>query len=163
MTNAEIVRLTIINISAWLFIHLFCAWAGTKLPIRAFRPHSLLHKPLPFEKSGLLYERILRIKSWKNFLPDAAGWFKGGFQKRKLGNADPAYLEKFREETVRGEVVHWIVFWAAGLFYFWNPAWVLKWMFLYSAIANLPCIITQRYNRIRIERIQERLNGIQNR
>ena len=40
---------------------------------------------------------------------------------------------------------------AAGpVFLLWNPWWLGLLMFAYAVIANLPCLIVQRYNRARL-------------
>lgn len=163
MTALQIATLIVANILAWLVIHIGCAWIGNRIPLDKFDRLSRLFRTHPFERSGAFYERGLRVKAWKELLPDAADWMQGGFHKKRLKGRDPEYLRDFMRETRRAELVHWIAFWAAGLFYFWNPAWVVKWMFLYSAIANLPCIIVQRYNRGRFERIMERNHAVRSR
>ena len=155
MSAARVISLIIVNTLAWLLFHVGWVWLGNKVP-RAFfaRPRAFL-RVYGFERSGFFYERILFVKRWKELLPDAAGWMAGGFEKKRLRGRDPDYLRDFLHETRRAELVHWLVFCSAALFYFWNPAWVVKWMFLYSSLANLPCIIVQRYNRARFERLLE--------
>jgi glycosyl-4,4'-diaponeurosporenoate acyltransferase len=59
-------------------------------------------------------------------------------------------------ETCRGEAVHWIVLFCSGLFFLWNPQWLAWCMVVYAILANLPCIIVQRYNRLRMARVLAR-------
>lgn len=70
-----------------------------------------------------------------------------------LFTLSPAYLERFVRETCRGEAVHWVVFACALLFFLWNPWWIGLIMVAYAAAVNVPCIIAQRYNRIRLVRL----------
>jgi len=47
------------------------------------------------------------------------------------------------------------------VFYLWNPPWACVVMTLYGFAANLPCILVQRANRIKIERILRGANTTQ--
>lgn len=142
-----------INILAWPIIQMGLAWAGTKAPHTWFHPQTWFFQTFPFERTGKCYEWIFLVRFWKDWLPDGAGWFKGGFPKRNLAKADPAYLQRFIVETCRGETVHWLAFSAAGIFFLWNEAWVGWIMVGYGFLSNTPCIVVQRYNRARLRRI----------
>jgi glycosyl-4,4'-diaponeurosporenoate acyltransferase len=48
--------------------------------------------------------------------------------------------------------VHWAVLALSGLFFLWNPWWAGMVMIAYAAAANLPCILIQRYNHLRLAR-----------
>ena len=65
---------------------------------------------------------------------------------------DSAYLARFRVETCRGELAHWLVF-ASALFFLWNTPAVGLVMIGYATVANLPCILVQRVNRCRLNRV----------
>ena len=91
-------------------------------------------------------------RSWKGMLPEGAAFFRGGFRKAKLLRRDPEYIERFIRETCRGELVHWVTLAFAPLFILWNPAWAIAVMMGYGIVANVPCIVTQRYNRLRLAR-----------
>lgn len=47
------------------------------------------------------------IKRWKDWLPDAARWFGGGFAKGTLLDTKADYLRRFIREIWRGELWHW--------------------------------------------------------
>jgi len=100
-----------------------------------------------------IYERFFRLKSWKKKLPDGAAVFKNGFQKKKLKETSQEYLQDFISETCRAELTHWIVFLFGFIFFIWNIWWVGIVMIMYAIIVNIPCVITQRYNRIKLRRI----------
>ena len=145
-----------LNIGVWLVVHLAVAWLGTQLPVRFFSPGQWLYRERPWEAGGRFYERRFSIRQWKDRLPDGARLFAAGFPKGRLKRATPAYLDRFVRETCRGEAIHWVVFGAAGLFFLWNPWWAGLVMIAYAAMANIPCILSQRYNRLRLFRVLAR-------
>lgn len=126
-------------------LQLGCAWAFTHMPAAWFQnpPAARLRRDF--------YESILAIKRWKNYLPDGATWFRGGFAKGKLRHRDPHHLRRFLLEAWRGELCHWTVLALIPLFFLWNPWWGDLLIALYALAANLPCILVQRYNRQRLQ------------
>jgi glycosyl-4,4'-diaponeurosporenoate acyltransferase len=141
-----------LNIAGWPVIHLAVAKVFTRMPARWFRPENWLFRSRKWERDGRIYEKTAGVRRWKQLLPDGAPMLKG-FAKKKLASADRAYLVAFIRETCRGEAAHWVMLAAAPLFFFWNPIWADAVMCLYAIAANAPCIITQRYNRIRLRRV----------
>jgi glycosyl-4,4'-diaponeurosporenoate acyltransferase len=125
------------------------------------RPETDLEHPLgilrirDFEVSGLWYERQLRIKTWKDHLPETGAWF-GAFSKRQLPGHDRHSLQWFANECRRGELTHWSILAATPLFALWNSGWLLAFAVLIGLAASLPFIAVLRYNRARIEAILER-------
>jgi len=89
-------------------------------------------------------------------LPDASRWFGGGFAKGTLAGTGPDYLRRFVCETWRGELCHWFAIGFAPAFFLWNPWWADLIMVGYALVANLPCILAQRYNRARFQRLVAR-------
>ena len=143
----------VIDIVAWFIIHVGVSYIMTHQPLTAFNADSWLYRKHNWEKNGKMYERIFRLKSWKKKLPDGAAIFKNGFEKKHLKATNEDYLHDFLRETCRAELTHWIVLLFGPVFLIWNLWWVGIVMIVYAVIANIPCIITQRYNRIRIKRI----------
>lgn len=146
-------QIVVVNILVWLVIHLGMAWAGTRLPARLFSPRHWLYRARGWERGGRLYEQRLGIKRWKDRLPDGAALFAGGFRKAVLETKSPDYMQRFERETCRGEAVHWVVIVSSGFFFLWNPLWAGWVMIVYAVAANLPCILVQRYNRLRLARV----------
>ena len=105
------------------------------------------------ERDGRVYERVLRIKAWKDALPEAGSLFRGGFSKRHVARHDRDYLERFALETRRAERTHWAILALSPVFFAWNPWWLALAMLGYGVVANVPCILVQRYNRARLERV----------
>ena len=145
-----------LNILAWAVIQLGLAWGFTQLAPERFDPASALARPRDWERRGRFYERVFFIKSWKDKLPDAASWFRGGFAKAQLGTASPELLKRFARETWRGELVHWIALLALPLFCVWNPWWAVGVNAAYAIALNFPCLLVQRYNRARLWRLLAR-------
>jgi len=139
----------VLNVAGWPIIQFSLAWVFTRLPAAWFKPPA----PLAWERAGWFYERAFGVKHWKHLLPDAARWFAGGFPKRALAGRDTLYLRQFIGETWRGELCHWFALVCAPVFFLWNPWWADLIMVAYALVANLPCIIAQRYNRARFQRL----------
>jgi glycosyl-4,4'-diaponeurosporenoate acyltransferase len=142
-----------LNVIAWMTIQLGLAWALTQPAAERFDARNFFARPKRWERDGRFYEKIFAIKSWKDRLPDAASWFRGGFPKANLRTATPDFLARFLCETWRGELVHWLALLAVPLFYVWNPWWAVLVNAAYAVAANLPCILVQRYNRARFQRL----------
>ncbi len=149
----------------WLMILLFfvlwfvfqggSALLCLKLPDRFLGKDGFLFKPHSFEKGGALYQKVFRIRRWKHLLPDG-GALSGGYSKRHLSDMSRQNLSRFLLESRRAELVHWLgiaPFWVFGLF---SPPEMILYMLVYALAVNLPCIIAQRYNRPRIQRLLER-------
>jgi glycosyl-4,4'-diaponeurosporenoate acyltransferase len=152
LIELSITWIIVLNAAGWLVIQLCLAWGFTKMPVDWFQPG----KAFGWERGGHFYEVVFRIKGWKDHLPDAARWFGGGFAKGKLADADPAYLQRFVRETWRGELCHWSALCFTPVFFLWNPCWG-DWIIVsYALAANLPCILVQRYNRLRLRRLLAR-------
>lgn len=156
MTASHIVQLIVVNTLAWLVIQLGFAWIGTRMPARLFLHGDGWFRMRRFETDGRFYETVFHIRAWKKFLPDGAKLFKDGFPKGSLAGKGTAYLDRFVLETRRGEAVHGAVILASALFFLWNPPVVAIWMVVYALVANLPCMVLQRYNRIRMQRVLNR-------
>jgi glycosyl-4,4'-diaponeurosporenoate acyltransferase len=114
-----------------------------------------------FERDTRFYRRVLRMRRWKDRLPEAGDLFQGGFSKRRLVRRDRGYLERFVVETRRAELTHWLIISAGPLFFAWNPWWLALAMVGYAVVANVPCLLIQRYNRARLLRMLGRLRASQ--
>jgi glycosyl-4,4'-diaponeurosporenoate acyltransferase len=143
----------LIDIVAWFVVHMSVSFLMTRKSLASFNTDNWLYRRRFWEKNGRIYERLFRLKSWKKKLPDGAAVFKDGFQKRKLRESSQKYLQDFIRETCRAELTHWIVFLFSFIFFIWNIWWVGIVMIIYAIIVNIPCVITQRYNRIKLKRI----------
>jgi glycosyl-4,4'-diaponeurosporenoate acyltransferase len=150
----------LIDIAAWFVIHMSVSYFMTHIPLSSFGTDFWLYKSRKWENNGKIYQRIFVIKSWKKKLPDGAAIFKEGFQKKTLMGLDNIYLDNFIRETCRAELTHWIVFLFGPVFLLWNLWWVGILRIIYALCVNLPCILTQRYNRIRLKRVLFKLRNL---
>lgn len=142
-----------LNVIAWPAIQLGAAHAGERIPLRLLAPESALFRIRAPESGGRLYERLFRIRAWKDLLPDGSRITGTGFSKTRLARRDREYLTTFCQEACRGELVHWAALLCTPLFLLWNPAWAMPVHAAYALAANLPCILVQRYNRARLGRV----------
>ena len=145
-TELPAVGIVSLNVGGWLCLQLGLAWLSFRLPAHWFDGNN----DRRIRRGRQIYERVLFIKLWKDRLPDAAHWFNHGFSKRALAAKHPDYLRRFVCETQRGEICHWLAIACVPLFGLWNPWWGVLVNAAYAILANLPCILVQRYNRARL-------------
>ena len=150
----------VVDCIAWFLIHMGVSYIMTQMRLEYFNPQSWIFRRRGLENDGRIYEGIFFVKKWKSLLPEGAVLFAQGFRKKRLKGKNTEYFRMFVAETCRSEGVHWVTMIFAPLFFLWNPFWVGVSMMLYAVIVNAPCIITQRYNRIRLERVLPK--GIEN-
>ena len=143
--------IAVLNVVLWPLIQLGLAWGFTRMPVRWFDG-----PPRPQRGNPEFYERWFHIRKWKARLPDGAAWFAGGFAKGGMDSADPEYLRRFIAETRRGEACHLCALAFTPLFFLWNPWWGNVVVTAYALAANLPCILAQRYNRLRLAALLQR-------
>ncbi len=153
--------LIFLNISSWVVIHLGVSYLCLKIPLGKFNYNNWLFKIKSFESHGKIYEKIFKIKKWKDKVPDGAKIFKKGFPKKKLEQkkleqTNKKYFNTFMLETCRGEITHWLQILPVWIFFLWNPWWSGIIMIVYAFLVNLPCIMLQRYNRARLLRILDK-------
>lgn len=144
-----------IDFFVWLIIHVGVSLSIAKLGVDSFNPESWLYRERNWERNGRTYQAFLGVKTWKNFLPDGAAVSKSGFRKKHLGNPDAVYIRKFILETCRAELTHWVIFVFSIVFFVWNDWWIGIIMIAYASVVNIPCVVTQRYNRIRLRRVHK--------
>ena len=104
--------------------------------------------------------RVVGIRRWKHRLPEAGALFRGGVTKRSLPGSSDDGLWAFVAETRRAELVHWAIPAIVPLFALWNPPWLFAAMVGYAPMANVPCLLVQRYNRARLLRLLERRSAV---
>jgi glycosyl-4,4'-diaponeurosporenoate acyltransferase len=130
-------------------------YVAHRLPRRMLSGDGWLLRIRRFEERGRVYEH-LAVRKWKDRLPEAGDYFRGGVNKRRLPGIDRDRLVLFRAETVRAELVHWTLLFIAPIFLLWNPGYLGAAMIGYSLLANVPCIIVQRFNRARLDAALQR-------
>ena len=142
--------IVLIDAGVWASWSALCGYVAHRIPAsRLARDRGLL-RIRGFEAGGRFYERWLRIKWWKDRLPEAGSLFRGGLSKRRLPHHDREGLERFAVETRRAELTHWAILAATPWFLLWNPWWLGLAMAGYGIVGNVPCLVIQRYNRARL-------------
>lgn len=145
-----------IDIAAWLVFHITGSFLVYIMPIKWFENDNFLYCVRKWEKDGNTWQTVFKVKSWKEYLPDGAALFKNGFKKKRILHRDCDYYKMFIAESRRAELTHWVVMLPAPLFFIWNPFNVGIIMIIYAIAINAPCIIAQRYNRPRFQKLLKR-------
>jgi glycosyl-4,4'-diaponeurosporenoate acyltransferase len=147
----------VIDCIAWFVIHMGVVLFIIHVPSRFFNLEGWLYRIRRWEKSRDIYTKIFKIKKWKEYLPDGSKLLKyKSFPKKHLGGKNEPFFNSFLTETCRAELTHWIIMLFAPLFFLWNKPGVGLIMVFYALIENLPLILAQRYNRIRLKRVLEK-------
>lgn len=167
MTNQEHFRfslqLTLFIILFWLVLLGSIAIGSRFLPSRWYDHKRAFFRTRKWEMR--FYEAI-HLRAWKDYLPELGGIV--GFAKDRMPEVvDANYLDRFLWETCYTETSHWICM-------------VLGWSFIPTVflfdhferyiglfigisclnfVAHLPFIITQRYNRPRLESLRNRFRN----
>ena len=105
------------------------------------------------------YERQGRIRRWKAWIPDAGAALPGGIRKGSLVRRDAEALRRLLAETRRAEWVHWALWPLWSLTLLWLPPAGVVLNLLFATLFNLPCVLLQRYNRLRLQRALGRLKA----
>ena len=69
----------IIDSVAWGIIQPFIAWLGIQFPPQWIQPDLWLYKERGWEKGGMLYQELFKVRSWKAKLPDGGSLFRDDF------------------------------------------------------------------------------------
>ena len=153
MTVLEAVWLVFVNSVAWLIIHFSISALCFHIPLRYFLKDIPFLRIARWERNGNIWNTLFLVKKWKKHLIDGSSIVKKSYNKSHLHGRKQEDLTIFAAETKRAELTHWLLMLPAPLFFLWNPDWAGWINMIYALLANVPFIITQRYNRGRIEAI----------
>lgn len=144
----------------WPVLQVGAALICMYMPDRYFSPDGFFFRAHRLEQGGQLYDRFFKVSRWKHLLPDGGMiWKKRGFRKKRLESFTEDNLNRFLVESARGELTHWLAILPFWIFGFFAPASVIWYMLLYALLINMPCIIAQRYNRPRVQRLLYRIKA----
>ena len=110
-----------LDIAAWALIHGSTGYLVHRVHAEWLDRDHWLFREWRLDRDGAFYVRVLRIKRWKKWLPEAGAIFEGGFNKRSLSDVGDDYLRVYGRETRRAELGHWLAAAFAPLFFLWNP------------------------------------------
>jgi glycosyl-4,4'-diaponeurosporenoate acyltransferase len=147
--------LVLLNSAVWAGWSVTVGWAAQRIPPERLEHDGWLTRLRSWERGGRAYERV-GVKRWKDRLPEAGTVFAGGLSKRHLPGRESDDLRRFAAETRRAELVHWGIAALTPAFALWTPQPLLTAMVAYGVLANVPCVVVQRYNRGRVGRVLER-------
>lgn len=153
----ELVLLLLVNGVAWLILHFVISAICFYIPLSYFLKESLLFRIFRWERGGKLWDKLFAVKKWKKHLIDGSSIVKKSYNKSHLHGTNKESLTVFVAETKRAELTHWLIMLPAPLFFLWNPAWAAWVNIVYALVANVPFIVTQRYNRGRMEKVLRRM------
>ena len=146
------------NVTVVLFWNLIVLFTCKSHKEDFFNENKKLHSILAFENNSF-YSKI-KIKKWKDKLPQYTS--KHGFSKKQFtlpDKKDSKYINKFILETCRAEwnhAVSLIIIFPIILFN--KPFIALTFTFL-VLLTNVPFILIQRYNRIRLLALRDRIKA----
>lgn len=134
----------------WPVFQIVSALCCKRLPEKHLNAKSFYFRSHKWESSGQFYETVFFVRKWKKFLPDGGAVTRDGYRKKRLTDFSEENLNRFLVESCRAELTHLFAIPPFILFSFFVPAYVVVFMFVYSILVNLPCVISQRYNRPRV-------------
>jgi glycosyl-4,4'-diaponeurosporenoate acyltransferase len=146
-----------VNIIYFILLSVLITCIFERLPAHLYYHRKWLFRERKWEKGGEFYQRVLKVKAWKKFLPELSDFVKSIFPKRNLAQFDKDYLTRFLAESCKSELTHWGIIFSTLLFYACNDSNAAAAMLAVATVLNLPYIIIQRYNRPRIIQILEHM------
>ena len=142
--------LVVLNGLAWLAIHLGIAYACCRIPLRQLDHRRWLFRTRKWEHGGSFYQAVFHIREWKSLLPSGGPALGADFSLARVESRDPCYLRRWVLESSRAEITHWLVMASVVVFVLWNSPVGVAANVVYAIVANVPCILAQRYNRPRV-------------
>ncbi|MDD6307859.1 MAG: hypothetical protein PUB07_00645 [Clostridia bacterium] len=127
-------------------------FVGEALPRGLFFPDKFPYAFSTWEKNGKFYQKI-SIRRWKRYLPDKSHLIHSMVKKSLENGYNILYMQQLLKETCVAECMHDCLLLLSPLFalYIQRP-WGTIFAVLY-AVSHLPCILVQRYNRMRLLRV----------
>lgn len=150
---------------AWLIVIDFSIIAGLSIIIGAVAPrwpdrwldtdHGPMRIPIPRRETAF---RALGVTWMARHLPELGSVF-GGQSKSSLPGRDAESLRRYLIEVRRGEWVHLLSMTTFIPLVFFNPWWLFVLFAVIAIGGNLPFVLILRYNRLRLTRLLDRMNG----
>ena len=146
-------KFLLLNLGTWIFWFYFIGYVASILPEKFLKKDYFFTHILFFEENPNWFKKYLLINKWKDKMPELGGFFKKGFQKRSVANGEIAQLKLFIKETRRAEIAHWLMTAGWILTTLFNPMWAVIFNIIFAHVVNFPCLIIQRYNRVRLIKV----------
>ena len=156
MSLNQIIATNVLLILLWNIL-IFFICRGIKISF--FNPQKFSYKEKIFERGGKFYSEKLKIKKWKDFLPQYIS--KNGFSKKNFKNKNLSYIDRFISETCRAEWNHKMCMLIIFPVITFNILKIGIIFTLLILLTNLPFVFIQRYNRFRLMALKRhKLNKI---
>ena len=120
---------------------------------KTFSPHRKIFQPHKWEHEGRYYENVLKIKKWKDILPQHIG--KDGFSKDHIDDVSLEYIDEFILETCRAEWDHSMNCLFAIVILLINDTIMGAALTLCLLLGNVPFVCIQRYKRFRLQKFRK--------
>lgn len=154
LNSANVIIINFILMITW---HLVILIVSVNIRSSFFDPAKPFYVSQKWEKNGNFYIKKLHIKKWKDFLPQYVA--KGGFSKRHLesdSKFNEKYINVFIIETCRAEWNHFMCSLYFIISLLINSLFYAIVFSIIPLIANMPFIAIQRYNRIRLKKLNQK-------
>lgn len=151
MEIKKLITLGVYHSVYWSVTQLSLSHLFTKVPRSFFSTHHQWFQTFSFEKEGELWNRLFLINRWKRYIPEGEWLNKNVYNKHVLKPLTQESVYKMNIEMRRAELVHWLSILPVIVFVK-APKCIKTINILYALLANVPIILTQRYNRPRLER-----------
>ncbi len=137
-------------------IGILAHYIGESLPRRLFGEYKFPFRTYKWERDGKIYNR-LKIKKWKNRLPDMSRVMRDMLPKKVTYDATSTDIDALIKETCVAECVHyWLCLFAVGIYLIWkNYVGVI--LALVFVACNIPFMMIQRYNRPHLIKLRQKL------
>ena len=143
----------ILDIVMWVIFHFSIGYLSARIPIQKFNPDNFLFKTHKWEKNGLIYDKIFKVKSWKGIIPSGAALYTDAYEVRHINDFSVENLKVWVQESCRSEFCHILMIFPGFLFFLWNSIEIGWVMVGYAVLNNIIPIIMQRYNRPRVKKM----------
>lgn len=155
LNNKNFIYIILFNIFLILIWDLIVVLVCKSINENNFDFHRKMYRTKDWEKNGLFYVQKFKIKKWKDFLPQYVS--RNGFSKKNLDDLSVKYIDMFILETCRGEWAHRKCMLVLIPMLIFNKLSTFLLLFILVLILNVPYIFIQRYNRIRLLKIRQKL------
>lgn len=159
MRSLKLLFLFTINAILWFCAHMYVSKLFLYISDQHYKDGALKLKSFNYEERGTIYQKLFKVKLWKDKVPEGSQFFTNTYNKRELKDNSPETIDAFLVEVNRAEITHWGILFTLPIVLLLNPRWTYKVHTIYALAANLPFIVIQRYNRPRFEAIQKKYNN----
>lgn len=153
LLNLYLQKNLIINLIIFVLFTAEVSYLSNKIPDKVYSYKRWIFRERKWEKGGEVYHRILKVKHWKNRLPELGDFLKSVFPKKHIKEYSQKYLQIYLIESCKAELTHWCIILSSWLFLLWCDLKISAIIGLVAAVLNLPYVAIQRYNRPRIVKL----------